>query len=825
MEEGSLSSTMQEIEAFVNGGLEVSLDESTEGSVIAATRAGGNAAPETFTSVATSASATTPGPGPATESTPLPPRATTSEKKLQYALAAYPLKRLDLIGRGSSSYVYRSIMLDSLTLCAEKIVIVGDTNKKVQLMRELESLRKLIHKGGGKGKDRDKKVGRKAAAVAAAAAGPDPSTFIVSLLAVIPNPSDGTLSICLEHMDGGSLQDLMKTGPQSSAVMQGISRQLFAGLAHLHSLRIIHRDVKPSNCLINSAGCVKLADFGLARTLGANSLAESFLGTYEFMSPERVAGGSYSFASDVWALGLTLHAVAIGEYPYRAVGGKKQRKPKRMGYWALINAIQEQETPLPPSPPFDFRFRYFIQAACEKMPLLRPSAAVLLRHPFLCDAVSDVTQEQADKEIKEAVEGSVAWLVRQVRLGAGETEAEIDASDPAPEGEDEQEANPDVEVEQEDDEEKQEEEEEEQKKKERKPSAPVVFTPTLIEAMTAAEAAEVADAWARYAAARLVTQHLRASEGEAAAASAAATAVGAGVGGMGVPTPPPQANRSNQQRDASSALDDTAAEAASLSAPAAPAVQEHATPNDKRGKIRLEEEEEEQRRFKAAASRFDVITTGSVSAASVDALARDISCDPALLRTAFHAAVGDIRMAVMRAIAEGGVGLDWTKETAVEEQMGRQGGLRLQSTLSKIRDWVPPPPESESESDSEVEDEEEERGDTDDENLLFSDDDCVVTSGEEDSSDSEGEQEKGPVLSAAEVLAAREALQGLATNGSAAPAAPASLASMKRMLGGPPAVPPRVGEAASSNGSKLPPVAGARRGRGGGRITSRVKKV
>jgi Protein kinase domain len=633
----------------------------------------------------------------------------------------------------------------------------------------------------------------------------------------------------LEHMDGGSLQDLMKTGPQSSAVIQGISRQLFAGLAHLHSLRIIHRDVKPSNCLINSAGCVKLADFGLARTLGANSLAESFLGTYEFMSPERVAGGSYSFASDVWALGLTLHAVAIGEYPYRAVGGKKQRKPKRMGYWALINAIQEQETPLPPSPPFDFRFRCFIQAACEKVSLLRPSAAVLLRHPFLCDAVSDVTQEQADKELKEAVEGSVAWLVKQVRLGAGETEAEIDAPDPAPEGEDEQQANPDVEAEQEDDEEEQ-EEEEERKKKERKLSAPVVFVPTLIEAMTAAEAAEVADAWARYAAARLVTHHLRASEGEAAAASAASAAamgVGAGVGEMSVPTPPPQANRSNQQRDASSALDDTAAEAASLSAPAAPAVHEFATPNDKRGKIRLEEEEEEQRRFKAAASRFDIITTGSVSAASVDALARDISCDPALLRTAFHAAVGDIRMAVMRAIAEGGVGLDWTKETAVEEQMGRQGGLRLQSTLSKIRDWVPPPPESESESDSGVEDEEEERGDTDEENLLFSDDDCVVTSGEEDSSDSEGEREEGPVLSAAEVLAAREAaLQGLATNGNDAPAAPASLASMKRMLGGPPAVPPRVGEAASSsNGSKLPPVAGARRGRGGGRITSRVKKV
>ena len=159
--------------------------------------------------------------------------------------------------------------------------------------------------------------------------------------------------------------------------------------------------------------------------------------------------------------------------------------------------------------------------------------------------------------------------------------------------------------------------------------------------------------------------------------------------------------------------------------------------------------------------------------------------------------------------------------------MGRQGGLRLQSTLSRIRDWAPPPPERDSDYESEDEVEEDERADTDEENLLFSDDDCVVTSGEEDS-DSEEEQEEGPVLSAAEVLASREAALRSA-NGNAVPAAPASLASMKRTLGGPPVVPPRAGDAASSTGrvgnSKFPPVAGSN-GRGGrGRITSRVKKV
>ena len=184
--------------------------------------------------------------------------------------AAYPLCRLELLGRGSSASVYKAVLLRSLTLCAEKVVVVADYSKRAQLLRELQSLKKtLVDKDG-----RTRCIN------------------VVSLLDIVPNPRDGTLSICLEYMDGGSLQDLVKTAlPQRERVVQGIAKQMLHGLQFLHALRLIHRDVKPSNALISSAGVVKLADFGLARTLESGaSLAESFCGTFDYMAPERMIG-------------------------------------------------------------------------------------------------------------------------------------------------------------------------------------------------------------------------------------------------------------------------------------------------------------------------------------------------------------------------------------------------------------------------------------------------------------------------------------------------------------------------------------------------------
>ena len=90
-----------------------------------------------------------------------------------------------------------------------------------------------------------------------------------------------------------------------------------SGLKYLHDRKLIHRDVKPSNVLISSSGCIKLADFGLLRTLDQDqSFADSFVGSFLYMSPERLTGEPYSYSADIWGLGITLYTLVLGHYPY-----------------------------------------------------------------------------------------------------------------------------------------------------------------------------------------------------------------------------------------------------------------------------------------------------------------------------------------------------------------------------------------------------------------------------------------------------------------------------------------------------------------------------
>lgn len=121
----------------------------------------------------------------------------------------------------------------------------------------------------------------------------------------------------MEHMDGRSLDVVLQhAGRLPEPIIGNISIAVLTGLQYLHQThKIMHRDVKPSNILVNSCGDIKLCDFGVSAQL-INSIANSFVGTRSYMAPERLTGQShYTVKSDVWSLGITFLELAIGFYP------------------------------------------------------------------------------------------------------------------------------------------------------------------------------------------------------------------------------------------------------------------------------------------------------------------------------------------------------------------------------------------------------------------------------------------------------------------------------------------------------------------------------
>ena len=138
---------------------------------------------------------------------------------------------------------------------------------------------------------------------------------------------EGAVYICMEYMDGGSIDKLYGDGIPEG-VLRKITVSTVMGLKALKDEHnIIHRDVKPTNILVNSKGQVKICDFGVSGNLVA-SIAKTNIGCQSYMAPERIAsggvaqaganpgGGTYSVLSDIWSLGLTIIECAMGQYPY-----------------------------------------------------------------------------------------------------------------------------------------------------------------------------------------------------------------------------------------------------------------------------------------------------------------------------------------------------------------------------------------------------------------------------------------------------------------------------------------------------------------------------
>uniref|UniRef100_A0A8C4F2R9 mitogen-activated protein kinase kinase n=1 Tax=Dicentrarchus labrax TaxID=13489 RepID=A0A8C4F2R9_DICLA len=167
---------------------------------------------------------------------------------------------------------------------------------------------------------------------------------------------ENRISICTEFMDGGSL-DVYKRIPEH--VLGRIAVAVVKGLTYLWSLKILHRDVKPSNMLVNTRGQVKLCDFGVSTQL-VNSIAKTYVGTNAYMAPERISGEQYGIHADVWSVGISF-----------------------MEPLQLLQCIVDEDPPVLPVSQFTEKFVHFITQCMRRQPKERPAPNNLMDHSFI----------------------------------------------------------------------------------------------------------------------------------------------------------------------------------------------------------------------------------------------------------------------------------------------------------------------------------------------------------------------------------------------------------------------------------------------------------
>ncbi|KAJ3992935.1 Pkinase-domain-containing protein [Lentinula boryana] len=169
--------------------------------------------------------------------------------------------------------------------------------------------------------------------------------------------ADPNICICMEYMNKGSLDGIYKKiGAIDIDIVGQVALAVLEGLTYLYDFhRIIHRDIKPSNMLCNSNGEIKICDFGVSGEL-INSIADTFVGTSTYMSPERIQGAQYTVKSDVWSLGISLIELALGRFPFAESesddsdlsdleGTLSPARPGSMGSIAALSLAPRQKPP------------------------------------------------------------------------------------------------------------------------------------------------------------------------------------------------------------------------------------------------------------------------------------------------------------------------------------------------------------------------------------------------------------------------------------------------------------------------------------------------
>jgi serine/threonine protein kinase len=165
--------------------------------------------------------------------------------------------------------------------------------------------------------------------------------------------------MAMEYFRGRTLRDLIKKGPLEPYLALRLARDLASALGAVHEADIVHRDVKPTNVMVDRTGRIRLTDFGVARTVGDEDTGGMMVGTMKYMAPEQARGKEVDRRADLFSLGVMMYEMLNGKPPF---GGTLD---------ALIARVTKPPPPLPSTVPVSEEIRRIVRRCMAKSPRQR----------------------------------------------------------------------------------------------------------------------------------------------------------------------------------------------------------------------------------------------------------------------------------------------------------------------------------------------------------------------------------------------------------------------------------------------------------------------
>ncbi|QNN53119.1 Stk1 family PASTA domain-containing Ser/Thr kinase [Nocardioides mesophilus] len=251
------------------------------------------------------------------------------------------------IARGGMATVYEAVDLRLDRPCAVKVMHAGlgdDDDFAARFVREARSAARLSHPN------------------------------VVSVFD--QGDDDGTLFLAMEYIPGHTLRDVIRAeAPMKPARALSLIEPVLSALGAAHAAGLIHRDVKPENVLIADDGRVKVADFGLARAVSAETQHTAtggvLIGTVSYLAPELVVDGRSDARSDVYAAGVLLYELLTGRKPHEG------DSPIQVAYKHVHEDVPPPSAAVPGIPPY---VDALVARATARDPQLRPADARVLMH-------------------------------------------------------------------------------------------------------------------------------------------------------------------------------------------------------------------------------------------------------------------------------------------------------------------------------------------------------------------------------------------------------------------------------------------------------------